>query len=305
MAITTSIKIQDTAVNQTYQDVTGTTGGSGTGAKFDVVKVNGVYTVTLDSAVGSSGSGYVAGDTITVAGTSLGGLAPTHNLIMTVGTVGAGGKIATFGAVGTGRIGDGVNEMIIEAQGTSSKKDVLNLGVKLADLNINIDTKKVTLTHDDFDNVSVALSDIERLEGTDYSVAFDVTGAAGEMYALLSAAFGSSDVTKELMGQALALSDNGYTDIQIAEAILKLENFAEDALGTSNETVVKHIWKNITGSYPTLAEMKPFVDGLNKGEFSQAQLLEVASNLTVFRDDDHLNFDALTTTGIQYIPSGA
>jgi microcompartment protein CcmK/EutM len=301
MTITTSIKIQDTAINQTFQDVIGTTGGAGTGAKFDVTKTDGVYTVVLDSAVASSGSGYVAGDTITIPGTSLGGLAPSHNLIVTVGTVGAGGKIATFGAVGTGRIGDGVNEMIIEATGSSSKKDALTLGVDLDDLNITI-ANSVTITHNDFNNVSLKLTDIERLHGKDHSVAFDVKGAAGEMYALLAAAFGSSDVTEKMIGNAIALSDQGYSDVDIAAAILKLDDFAKDALGTSNETVVKQIWKNITGSNPTLAEMKPFVDGLDKGEFSQAQLLEIASNLSVFRDASHLNFDGLALVGINYVP---
>lgn len=301
MTITTTIKIQDTAINQTFQDVTGTTGGAGTGAKFDVTKTDGVYTVVLDSAVASSGSGYVAGDTVTIPGTSLGGSAPSHNLIVTVGTVGAGGKIATFGAVGTGRIGDGVNEMIIEATGSSSKKDALTLGVDLDDLNISI-ANTVTITHNDFNNVSLKLTDIERLHGKDHSVAFDVKGAAGEMYALLAAAFGASDLTQKMIGDAIALSDLGYTDTDIAAAILKLDDFAKDALGTSNETVVKQIWKNITGSNPTLAEMKPFVDGLNKGDFSQAQLLETASNLSVFRDASHLNFDGLALVGINYIP---
>jgi hypothetical protein len=116
--MTTTIKIADKAINTTYQDKTGTTSGSGTGAKFDITKTDGVYAVVLDSTTASSGTGYVAGDTITIAGTGLGGTS-ANNLIITVATVGAGGKIATFGAVGTGRAGDGTVDVQIDVTGTT------------------------------------------------------------------------------------------------------------------------------------------------------------------------------------------
>ena len=59
--MTTTITIKDKAVNATYQNVTGLTGGSGDGAAFDVTKTNGVYSVVLDSLAASAGTGYVAG----------------------------------------------------------------------------------------------------------------------------------------------------------------------------------------------------------------------------------------------------
>jgi hypothetical protein len=116
--MTTTITIKDKAVNTTYQNVTGITGGSGDGATFDVTKTEGVYSVVLDSVAASAGTGYVAGDTITLAGTALGGT-NANNLIITVGTVGAAGKVATFGVVGTGRVGDGtvdVKSMLLAQQ---------------------------------------------------------------------------------------------------------------------------------------------------------------------------------------------
>ena len=42
--MTTTIKIADKAINTTYQDKTGTTTGSGTGAKFDITKTCLLYT---------------------------------------------------------------------------------------------------------------------------------------------------------------------------------------------------------------------------------------------------------------------
>jgi hypothetical protein len=57
--MTTTITIKDKAVNATYQNVTGLTGGSGDGAAFDITKTNGVYSVVLDSLTASAGHGYL------------------------------------------------------------------------------------------------------------------------------------------------------------------------------------------------------------------------------------------------------
>jgi hypothetical protein len=89
-----------------------------TGATFDVTKTDGTYSVVLDSLAASAGTGYVAGDTITLAGTALGGTV-ANNLIVTVATVGTAGKIATFGVVGTGRAGDGTVDITVDVTGTT------------------------------------------------------------------------------------------------------------------------------------------------------------------------------------------
>ena len=62
-----------------------TTGGTGTGATFDVsVDASGVATVTLNTA----GSGYVVGDQLTIAGTSLtGGASPADDIVFTVASI--------------------------------------------------------------------------------------------------------------------------------------------------------------------------------------------------------------------------
>ena len=112
--MTTTITIKDKSVNKTYQNVTGITGGAGADAVFDVTKTEGVYTAILDSLAASAGRGFVAGDTITVSGTDLGGLSPTNDLVLTVATVGALGKIATFGGVGIGRVGDGTVDVQVD-----------------------------------------------------------------------------------------------------------------------------------------------------------------------------------------------
>lgn len=300
MTITTKLTIADKAVDTIYQDATGTTSGSGTGAKFDVTKTNGAYTVKLDSATASSGTGYVAGDTITIAGTSLGGTS-TNNLIVTVATVGTNGKIATFGAVGTGRVGDGDIDVMFEATGSNAKAEVFSLEGKIADFTVNVaETGLVTVTHPDLDNVELTLKDIERLSFTDKSLAFDVEGRAGEVYAILCAALGQDDVTPELMGEYLVLADAGLTDTQIANALIYSKTYEEDALGLGNETFVKHIWKNVTGELPSLENLKFFTKILDDKVYAKADLLEIASNLTLFRDEDHI--DLVGMTKIEYVP---
>ena len=62
-----------------------TAGGTGTGATFDVsVDASGAATVTLNTA----GSGYVVGDQLTIAGTSLtGGASPADDIVFTVASI--------------------------------------------------------------------------------------------------------------------------------------------------------------------------------------------------------------------------
>ena len=206
--MTTTITIADTAINTTYQDKTGTTSGAGTGAKFDVTKTNGVYTVALDSA--NEGTGYVAGDTITVLGSAIGGVNTTNDLILTVATVGAGGKVATFGSVGTGRVGDGTVDINIDVTGTVGTDtfaiagDSTDYTVTKTDDGITVDSLLAT-------NATFELADHERVVFDDTAFAFDTEGNAGEVYTLLAAGLGLADVTPELAGIGIHFADLGLT----------------------------------------------------------------------------------------------
>jgi len=67
--------------NQTYTGLTGTTGGAGSGATFDVSRLNTVYQAAIG---GSNGQGYVANDTITIDGTGVDGVTSTNDVVITV-----------------------------------------------------------------------------------------------------------------------------------------------------------------------------------------------------------------------------
>ena len=73
-------------------------GGSGTGAAFDVTRTGTVYSVSIQS--GQQGINYVPTDTITVLGTSLGGTSPTNDVTITVDNVDGTGGITDFSVSG-------------------------------------------------------------------------------------------------------------------------------------------------------------------------------------------------------------
>jgi hypothetical protein len=296
--MTTTITIKDKPINATYQNVSGLTGGSGDGAVFDVTKTNGVYTVVLDELAASAGTGYAAGDTITLAGTSLGGTS-TNNLIVTVATVGTLGKIATFGVVGTGRVGDGTVDVTVDVTGTAGI-DTYTVGGASTEYTVTKTAGKIELDSTLATNVEFILADHERVVFTDKAVAFDATGRAGDVYALLAAALGVSDVTKAYTGVGIALADAGWTNKQLATALLATDVYKADAGGVSDETFIKHVYKNVMGTNATYAETQSLLTWMSTNKYSQADVLITASELPSF--ETAIGLVGLATTGIEYIP---
>ena len=296
--MTTTIKIADKAINSTYQDVAGTTTGTGTGAKFDVTKTNGVYSVALDPATASAGAGYAPGDTITLLGTGLGGTA-SNNLIVTVATVGAGGKIATFGTVGTGRVGDGTVDVIVDVTGTADV-DTYTVDGTSTEYTVTKTAEGIELDSTLATNVEINLADHERVVFTDKAIAYDAAGCAGDVYALLAAALGTADVTEEYIGIGIALADAGWTNKQLATALLTTDVYKTDAGGVSDETFIKHVYKNVMGTNATLADVTALTNWMHSNHYTQADVLVTASELTTF--ETTIGLTGLATTGIEYTP---
>ena len=296
--MTTTITIKDKAVNTTYQNVTGLTGGSGDGAAFDVTKTNGVYSVVLDSLAASAGTGYVAGDTITLAGTALGGTV-ANNLIVTVATVGAAGKIATFGVVGTGRVGNGTVDVQVDVTGTTGV-DTYTVGGASTEYTVTKNEDDVTLASTLVSNLEIKLADHERVVFTDKAIAYDAAGRAGDVYALLAAALGEDDVTAEFQGIGIHLADAGWTNKQLAQALLSTNEYKTDAGGVSDETFIKHVYKNVMGTDATLTEVTALTNWMQGNNFSQADVLVAASELEAF--ETTIDLVGLATTGIEYTP---
>jgi hypothetical protein len=296
--MTTTITIKDKPVNSTYQNVTGITGGGGDGATFDVTKTNGTYSVVLDTLAASAGTGYVAGDTITLAGTALGGTS-ANNLIVTVATVGTAGKIATFGVVGTGRIGNGTVDVQVDVTGTTGV-DTYTVGGASTEYTTTKTTDAVTLASGLVSNLEIKLADHERVVFTDKAIAYDAAGRAGDVYALLAAALGTTDVTNAYKGIGIYLADAGWTNKQLAEALLSTDVYKTDAGGVSNETFIKHVYKNVMGTNATLADVTAYTGWMTANNYSQADVLVMASELSAF--ETTIGLVGLATTGIEYTP---
>ncbi len=296
--MTTTITIKDKAVNTTYQNVTGLTGGSGDGAAFDVTKTNGVYSVVLDSLAASAGTGYAAGDTITLAGTALGGTS-ANNLIVTVATVGAAGKVATFGVVGTGRVGDGTVDVQVDVTGTNGVDTYVVPGAS-TEFTVTKTADEITLASTLATNVTYTLEDHERVEFSNKGIAFDAAGRAGDVYALLAAALGTADVTNAYKGIGIHLADAGWTNKQLAEALLATDTYKTDAGGVSQETFIKHVYKNVTGTDAALSDVTALTNWMNGNNYSQAEVLVIASELDSF--ETAIGLTGLATTGIEYTP---
>ena len=296
--MTTTITIKDKAVNTTYQNVTGLTGGSGDGATFDITKTNGTYSVVLDSLAASAGRNYAAGDTITLAGTALGGTT-ANNLIVTVATVGTAGKIATFGVVGTGRVGDGTVDVVVDVTGTTGV-DTYTMGGASTEYTTTKTAAKVTLASTLVSNMEFNLADHERVVFTDKAIAYDAAGRAGDVYALLAAALGTTDVTNAYKGIGIYLADAGWTNKQLAQALLATDVYKTDAGGVSNETFIKHVYKNVFGTDATLTQVTDYTAWMTTGNLSQADVLVAASELAAF--ETTIGLVGLATTGIEYTP---
>jgi hypothetical protein len=296
--MTTTITIKDKPVNATYQNITGLTGGAGVEAAFDVTKTNGVYSVVLDSLAASAGRGYVAGDTITLAGTALGGTV-ANNLIVTVATVGTLGKVATFGVVGTGRAGDGTVDVVVDVTGTAGV-DTYTMGGASTEFTTTKTAAKVTLASTLISNMEFNLADHERVVFTDKAIAYDAAGRAGDVYALLAAALGTTDVTNAYKGIGIHLADAGWTNKELATALLATDTYKTDAGGVSNETFIKHVYKNVFGTDATLTQVTDYTAWMTTSNLSQADVLVAASELAAF--ETTIGLVGLATTGIEYTP---
>lgn len=300
--MTVKITVTDKAVNATYQNVTGVIGGSGvgTGAEFDVVKTNGVYGVTLDKA----GTGYVAGDTVTIAGTNLGGAAPANNLIVTVGTVGLGGKIATFGTVGTGRKGDGNIDILVDVDGTIGIDEYTFTGDS-TDYTLSYTDGDIIATSDLATNLTFTLHDHERVTFDDKHLAFDVAADTdlGKILALMTAALGDGDVTSEYIGAGMYLREElGWSIKDIAAKILTSDEYLADAGNAKNATFAKHVWKNTFGVDGTYDQINAVVEVIEKHGYSQADVLMVAANRPELLTQ--IDFVGIQSTGLEYTPFG-
>jgi subtilisin-like proprotein convertase family protein len=149
---------------------------------------------------------------------------------------------------------------------------------------------QVSTTYDGSD----VLQNIERLQFTDKSIAFDLDGNAGITAKVIGAVLGVASVQNPtFVGIGLSFTDKGmsYSD---------LGALALSAVGaTSNDAVVTTLWRNVVGFNPSEADKAPFVkmlaDGMKAGDLV-ALAADTSFNTT------NIGLTGLIQTGIEYIP---
>jgi hypothetical protein len=105
-----------------YSPISGTTSGSGISATFTVVRKGTKYSAVN---IVAAGTGYARLDTVTLAGTNLGGASPANNITVTVTAASTAGAIQAFEIVGYGSggayaaISSGSRNVNISTNGTS------------------------------------------------------------------------------------------------------------------------------------------------------------------------------------------
>jgi hypothetical protein len=160
--------------------------------------------------------------------------------------------------------------------------------IKLSDGSWQIQNK-LTPTNTD------TLVNVERIDFTDYSVALDVTGSAGQVAKILGSVFGATYVKNPAFtGIGLAYLDSGM-------AYKDLAKLAADVAGlTTPDAIVSALWKNVIGSSATEANKAPYIKSLNDG-MSVGDLVVLASDSSI--NLQSINFSEISTSGLTYIPS--
>jgi hypothetical protein len=82
--------------------------------------------------------------------------------------------------------------------------------------------------------------------------------------------------------------------------LLATDTYKADAGGVSDETFIKHVYKNVFGTDATLAQVTEYTTWMTTSKVSQADVLVLASELPAF--ETQIGLVGLATTGIEYTP---
>lgn len=139
------------------------------------------------------------------------------------------------------------------------------------------------------------LTNIQRFQFSDISIAFDINGNAGTAAKILGAVFGAASVqNKEYVGIGLSYLDNGMSYANLMQLALNA------AGATTNTAVVNLLFSNLFGTVPTSSQAAPFVAMLDSGAYSAGTFGVVAADYNA-NNTNHIDLVGLQQTGIQYV----
>jgi hypothetical protein len=140
------------------------------------------------------------------------------------------------------------------------------------------------------------LDDVERLQFSDKSIAFDIDGNAGKAAKIIGAVFGKDAVADAAnVGIYLQLLDEGrsYEELMMLALNMKL------GAGFSDADEVRLLYQNIVGSQPSQADLDHWTGAIASGQYTQASFGVTEAELEL--NASHINLAGLATTGLSYI----
>ncbi len=146
------------------------------------------------------------------------------------------------------------------------------------------------------------LTAVERLQFAGSKVALDLTTgqAANNTVKMIGALFGATEITAhpEYVTVGLQLFDAGMTMQQVAQLALGTPAWLTEAGNLSNTNFVNTVYTNVVGAAPSASEAATYVNMLNSGATTQADLLVFAANHAV--NEAHINLVGLQASGVVY-----
>lgn len=144
------------------------------------------------------------------------------------------------------------------------------------------------------------LVDIERVQFTDRSLAFDLDGAAGSAARLICTLLGRGNLTPAIAGAGIAAFDSGATMLQVAEAALAVPMVQQLEGGRTHADLVRLIYTNLVGSAPSSVELAGYAGLLDNGSYTPAGLVALAAESTFAAN--RIDLAGLAATGLGFIP---
>jgi serralysin len=138
------------------------------------------------------------------------------------------------------------------------------------------------------------LRNIERIQFSNKSIAYDLDGNAGTTAKILGAVFGKSALSNQsYVGIGLYFLDQGMSYESLATLALGAANV------TSNSQVLNLLWTNVVGSQPSNADLAPYIQLLDAG-MSQGQLVRLAADSAF--NANSIKLVGLSLSGLEFIP---
>lgn len=149
------------------------------------------------------------------------------------------------------------------------------------------------ITHLTEPNDQDQLINIERLSFNNTGLALDIEGRTGQLVKLLGVISGAASINnRDLITTGLSYIDSGIPDTQLADVALT-------AIGVhSHDEIVTLLWHNLFGDDPTREEKQTYINLLDDGVLSAAELTLIAAETSL--NLENINYASLLQTGIEF-----